>query len=116
VGAWRVLNIVDGPASSRDGKALQIAGNRLVITGGEEKEEYVIVAMNQMQGATGTIDLRDAHRRTCCGIYQQEGKRLRLCVQFWIEGNAKTSVRPKTIKEADATNVFGPTRYLLERK
>jgi uncharacterized protein (TIGR03067 family) len=116
VGTWRVLDIIDGPASSRDGKTVQITGNRLVVTGGEGKEEYVIVAMNPMQGATGTIDLRDSHRRTCCGIYQQEEKRLRICVQFWTEGNAKTSIRPKTFKEADATNVFGPTLYLLERK
>jgi uncharacterized protein (TIGR03067 family) len=112
VGTWRVLDVIDGPASSRDGTTVQISGKRLVVTGGEEKEEYVIVRIIPTQGLTA-IDLR-AHGRTYRGIYQQEGNRLRICVQFWTEGNAKTSVRPGSFKDADRTKVFGPTLYLLE--
>ena len=112
VGTWRVLDVIDGPASSREGKTVQISGKRLVFTGGEEKEEYVIVRITPTKGLAA-IDLR-AQGRTYRGIYQQEGNRLRMCVQFWTEGNAKTSVRPKSFKEADRTKVFGPTLYLLE--
>ena len=114
LGTWRVLDIIDGPASSRDGKTVQITGKRLVVTGGEEKEEYAIVGINPEQG-TAAIDLR-AYGRTYRGIYEREGKRLRICIQFWTKGNAKTSVRPKSFKEADSANVFGPTLYLLQRE
>jgi len=114
LGTWRVLDIIDGPASSRDGKTVQITDNQLIITGGEEKEEYSIVGIIPTQ-RLAAIDLR-IHGRTYRGIYQQEGKRLRLCVQFWTEGNAKTSVRPESFKEADPANAFGPTLYVLELK
>jgi uncharacterized protein (TIGR03067 family) len=113
-GTWRVLDIIDGPASSRDGKTVQIADNRLVVTGRKGKEEYSIVSIIPTQ-SPAAIDLR-ADGRTYRGIYQQEGKRLRICVQFWIEGNAKTSFRPESFKEADRANVFGPTLYRLELK
>ena len=112
LGTWRVLDIIDGPASSRGGKTVQITENQLVITGGEAKEEYLIVSIIPTQ-RPAAIDLR-VHGRTYRGIYQQEGKRLRLCVQFWTEGHAKTSVRPESFKEADRANVFGPTLYVLE--
>jgi RNA polymerase sigma factor (sigma-70 family) len=114
VGTWRVLDIIDGPASARDGTTVQITGKHLVVTGGEKKEEYLIVGINPTQGPAA-IDLR-AGGRTYRGIYQQEGKRLRLCVQLWTEGSAKTSVRPQSFKEADRATVLGPTLYLLEQK
>jgi uncharacterized protein (TIGR03067 family) len=114
VGTWRVVDIIDGPASARNGTTVQITGKHLVVTGGEEKEEYLIVGINATQGLAA-IDLR-AGGRTYRGIYQQEGKRLRICVQLWTEGNAKTSVRPQSFKEADRAKVFGPTLYLLEQK
>ena len=41
VGTWRVQEIVDGPASGRDGTTVRITGARLVITGGAEKEEFL---------------------------------------------------------------------------
>jgi uncharacterized protein (TIGR03067 family) len=91
---------------------VRITDNRLVVIGGEEKEEFSIVSNIPTQKPSA-IDLR-ADGRTYRGIYQQEGKRLRICVQFWTEGNAKTSVRPKSFKEAERANVFGPTLYLLE--
>jgi uncharacterized protein (TIGR03067 family) len=121
LGAWRVLDIVDGPASSRGDKdALQdltvhITGKWLIVTGGEQKEEYLIVGINPTPG-TPTIDLRDARHRTYRGIYQREGKRLRICVQFWTQGGATRSVRPESFQEADPTKVFGPTLFFLEQE
>src|SRR5262245_35329705 len=114
VGTWRVLDIIDGPGSSRDGKAVQITAKRLAVTGGQEKEEFRIVGIDPTGGTTA-IDLR-AQGRTYRGIYQQEGERLRICVQFWTTGNAKASVRPASFTEADPANVFGPTLYILERR
>ena len=113
LGTWRVHEIIDGPASSRDGKRVQITEKRLIVTGGEKKEEYVIVGIKPTPG-TATIDLRDLTGRIYRGIYEREGKRLRICIQFWTKGNAKTSVRPRFFKEADPASVFGPTLYLLE--
>jgi uncharacterized protein (TIGR03067 family) len=120
LGTWRVRDIIEGAASSRIGKEMikrlrvQITGKRLVVTGGEEREEYVIVGINPTQGPVA-IDLRDlTYGRTYRGIYEREGMRLRISIQFWTTGNAKTSVRPKSFKDADSANVFGPTLYLLE--
>jgi hypothetical protein len=112
LGTWRVLDIIDGPVSSRDGKTVQITDNQPVITGGVEKEEYSIVSIIPTQ-RPAAIDLR-VHGRTYRGIYQQEGKRLRLYAQFWTAGNAISSVRPESYQEADRANVFGPTLYVLE--
>jgi uncharacterized protein (TIGR03067 family) len=121
LGTWRVRDIVDGPASSRGEKEVtkklrvRITEKRLVVTGGEEREEYVIVGINPSQG-TAAIDLRDlTSGRTYRGIYERDGKRLRICIQFWTTGNAKTSVRPESFQEADSAKVFGPTLYLLEQ-
>jgi uncharacterized protein (TIGR03067 family) len=120
LGTWRVREIIDGPASSRGGEdvikklRVRITGKRLVVTGGEEKEEYVIVNIDPTQG-TAAIDLRDlTYGRTYRGIYEREGRRLRICIQFWTTGNAKTSVRPVSFEEAGSANVFGPTLYHLE--
>src|SRR5262245_15546112 len=111
VGAWRILNIIDGPASSRDRKTVRIAGERLIVTGGEESEEYAIVRIKSAEGIAA-IDLRDLkNRRTYLGIYQSEGKRLQICIQFWTTGNAKASVRPESFQEANPVKVFGGTLY-----
>jgi|SRR6516162_594793 uncharacterized protein (TIGR03067 family) len=119
-GTWRVAGMIDGPAapplSAEEIKKLtvRITDKRLVIVGGEEKQEYAIVRIDSTQ-RPAVIDLRDVTwRRTYRGIYEREGKRLRLCVQFSITGNAKTSVRPASFKEADPANVFGPTLFLLD--
>jgi uncharacterized protein (TIGR03067 family) len=120
LGTWRVLDIIDGPGSPRVGKDViqrlraQITNGRLVVTGGEETEVYVIAGIDGTRGPAA-IDLRDPkQRRTYRGIYEREGKRLRICTQFWITGNAATSVRPESFAEADSANVFGPTLYILE--
>jgi len=120
LGTWRVRDLVDGPGSPRVGKdvikrlRVQITGKRLVIAGGEEREDYVIVGVNPTRGPAA-IDVRDLTTgRTYRGIYEREGKRLRICIQFWTRGDARTSVRPESFKEADPANVFGPTLYLLE--
>jgi hypothetical protein len=121
LGTWLVREIVDGPASSRGDKdtikklRVRITGKRLIVTGGKEKEEYLIVGVKPMSGVMA-IDLRDQTKRTYCGIYECKGPRLSICIQFWTTGNAKTSVRPESFKEADRANVFGPTLYLLERE
>jgi uncharacterized protein (TIGR03067 family) len=113
-GAWRVRDIIDGPASGRDDKVVQITSKRLVLAGGEQKQEFVIVGINPDQEIS-TIDLWDRrHGRTYRGIYERKGKRLRICIQLWITGNAKASVRPESFKEADSRKVFGPTLYVLE--
>jgi uncharacterized protein (TIGR03067 family) len=120
LGAWRVRDLIEGPASSRGGKELikklrvQITGKRLVVTCGEQREEYGIVGISPRDGPSA-IDLRDpTSGRIYRGIYQREGKRLRICIQLWTKGNAKTSVRPESFTEASPANVFGPTLYLLE--
>src|SRR5262245_49925530 len=88
LGTWRVRDIIDGPASPRGDKKgiknlrVRITGKRLVVTGGEEKEDYVIVGIQPARG-TATIDLRDRTGRIYRGIYERKGKRLRICVQFW---------------------------------
>jgi uncharacterized protein (TIGR03067 family) len=114
-GTWRVLEMIDGAASARADKILSFAGRQLIVTDGEAKEEFWIVSINPTQG-TGTIDLRDKNRRIYRGIFTQEGKRLTICVQFWIEGNARVSVRPQSFNEAGRSNFFGPTLYLLEER
>ena len=114
-GTWRVLEVIDGPASALAATMVQISGKRLVLTQGEEKLELLIVGINPTKGI-GTIDLRDKYKRIFRGIYHQDGKRLSICVQFWTEGNAKESIRPQSFLEADRTKVFGPTMYVLEQK
>ena len=110
LGTWRIVDIIDEHVSCRRDKTVQITDNRLVFTGGE----YSIVSIIPTQ-RPAAIDLW-ADGWTYRGIYQQEGKQLRICVQFYIEGNAKTSVRPKSFKEADRAKIFGPTLYVLELK
>jgi uncharacterized protein (TIGR03067 family) len=119
-GSWQVVGFIAGPASAPPGEEeikklrVLITDKRLVVTGGEEKEEYAIVRIDASR-QPGVIDLRDVARgRTYRGIYERQGKRLRLCVQFWITGNEKTSERPASFKEAHTANVFGPTLLLLE--
>jgi uncharacterized protein (TIGR03067 family) len=114
-GTWRVLEIIDGAASARTDKIMQFAGRQVVVTDGEAKEEFLIVSINPSQGI-GTIDLRDKRKLIYRGILQQQGKRLTICVQFWIQGNAKESVRPTSFTEADHSKMLGPTLYILEEK
>jgi uncharacterized protein (TIGR03067 family) len=119
-GTWQVVGFIAGPASAPPGDEeikklrVRITDRRLVVTGGDEQEDYVIVRMDASR-RPAAIDLRDEARgRTYRGIYERQGKRLRLCVQFWTTGNAKTSERPAAFKEANSANVFGPTLLLLE--
>jgi uncharacterized protein (TIGR03067 family) len=114
-GAWRVLQIVDGAASARTDNIMHFAGRQLIVSDGEDKEKFLIVNINPTQGI-GTIDIRDKRKRIYRGVFQQQGKQLTICVQFWIEGNAKESVRPASFLEADRSKMFGPTLYILEAK
>jgi uncharacterized protein (TIGR03067 family) len=114
-GTWRVLEIIDGAASARADKFMCFAGRQLVVMDAEDNEKFLIVRINPTQGI-GTIDIRDKRKRIYRGMFQQQGKQLTICVQFWIEGNAKESVRPASFMEADRSKVFGPTLYILETK
>src|SRR5262245_32733719 len=46
VGTWQVLDLVDGSGSSRDDKIVQITGSQLLLTGGEDKQEFRIVGID----------------------------------------------------------------------
>jgi uncharacterized protein (TIGR03067 family) len=114
-----VVGFITGPAdalSEEESKQLrvQITNKHLVLTGGEEKLEYAIVALDASR-RPGLIDLCDMVRgRTYRGIYEWQGRRLRLCVQFWTTGDAKSSDRPASFTEANRATTFGPTLFLLE--
>jgi uncharacterized protein (TIGR03067 family) len=115
-----VVGFIAGPASTPPREEeikklrVRITDRRLVVTGGDEQEDYAIVRLDASR-LPAVIDLRDVVRgRTYRGIYERQGKRLRLCVQFWITGNAKTSERPASFKEASLSSAFGPTLLLLE--
>ena len=119
-GTWQVVGFITGAASPPPGEEeikklrVRISDKRLVITGGDEQEDYAIVRLDASR-RPAVIDLRDAARgRTYRGIYERQGKRLRLCVQFWITGDAKTSERPASFQEASPSSAFGPTLLLLE--
>jgi uncharacterized protein (TIGR03067 family) len=118
-GAFRVAGFIAGPASSLsedEAKKLRVSitNKRLVIDGGDEKEEFAIVAIDESRWPR-MIDLRDkASGRIYRGIYERRGKRLRLCIQFWTTGDAKTSDRPASFSDASPANAFGPTLFNLE--
>jgi uncharacterized protein (TIGR03067 family) len=123
-GTWKVIDIVeaglsaaDSPKEARElGKVtVKVTDGRLILASPEGEEEFAVTRIAKHRPAA--IDLRDKEGGPIYrGIYQRDGKRLKICIQFWMVGDAKASARPRSFKEArDRKMDYGPTLLILEQ-